>query len=214
MIRKYFNFFNCFSFLIWKKNYHFIKKSYCLSRNASSFMKISLRFCLSGQTLNVIMENISNTYDASICSGHTEFYLFTPGTGFPGTSAGKESSCDAGDLSSIPMLGSSPRERIDYSLQYSWASPVPQMVKNPPAMQQTWVRSLIWEDPLEEGMATHSSILSWRSPMDWGAWRNSPWGHKESDTTWTTKHTHTHRHTDTHTHKGHFLSIRWTDFSS
>ena len=43
------------------------------------------------------------------------------------------------------------------------------MVKNPPAMQETWVRSLGWEDPLEEGMATHSSILAWRNPMDRGA---------------------------------------------
>ena len=44
------------------------------------------------------------------------------------------------------------------------------MVKNPPAMQETWVRSLGWEDPLEEGMATRSSILAWRIPMDRGAW--------------------------------------------
>ena len=45
------------------------------------------------------------------------------------------------------------------------------MVKNPPAMQETWVQSLSWEDPLEEGMATHSSILAWRLPMDRGAWQ-------------------------------------------
>ena len=44
------------------------------------------------------------------------------------------------------------------------------MVKNPPAVWKTWVRSLGWEDPLEEGMATHSSILAWRIPMDRGAW--------------------------------------------
>ena len=43
------------------------------------------------------------------------------------------------------------------------------MVKNPPEMQETWVRSLAWEDPLEEGVATHSSILAWRIPMDGGA---------------------------------------------
>ena len=47
---------------------------------------------------------------------------------------------------------------------------VTQMVKNPPAMQETWVRSLGWENPLEEGMATHSSILAWRIPMYRGAW--------------------------------------------
>ena len=43
--------------------------------------------------------------------------------------------------------------------------------QNPPAMQDTWVRSLGWEDPLEEGMVTHSSILAWRIPMDRGAWQ-------------------------------------------
>ena len=46
-----------------------------------------------------------------------------------------------------------------------------QIIKNPPAMQETWVRSLGWEDPLEEGMATHSSILAWRIPVDRGAWQ-------------------------------------------
>ena len=51
------------------------------------------------------------------------------------------------------------------------ASLVALMVKNPPAMQETWVRSLGWDDPLEEGMATHSSILAWRIPMDRGAWQ-------------------------------------------
>jgi len=45
------------------------------------------------------------------------------------------------------------------------------MAKNLPAIQETWVRSLGWEDPLEEGMATHSSILAWRIPMDRGAWQ-------------------------------------------
>jgi len=48
---------------------------------------------------------------------------------------------------------------------------VVQSVKNSPAMWETWVRSLGWEDPLEKGMATHSSILAWRIPMDRGAWR-------------------------------------------
>ena len=51
------------------------------------------------------------------------------------------------------------------------ASLMVQMVKNLPAMQETWVRSLDWEDPLEEVMATHSSILAWRIPMDKKAWR-------------------------------------------
>ena len=72
----------------------------------------------------------------------------------------------------------SPGEGIGYPLQYYWTSLVAQMVKNLPAMRKTWVQSLEWEDPLEEGMATHSSILAWRIPMDRGAW-----GHKELDMT-------------------------------
>ena len=54
------------------------------------------------------------------------------------------------------------------------------MVKTPSAMQETWVGSRGWEDPLEEGMATHSSILAWRTPMDKETWWASLWGHKES----------------------------------
>ena len=54
-------------------------------------------------------------------------------------------------------------------------------MKNPPAMQDTWVRPLGWEDPLEEGMATHSSIVAWRIPMDRVGY--SPWGRTESDMT-------------------------------
>ena len=57
------------------------------------------------------------------------------------------------------------------------------MVKSPPAMQETWVQSLGCEDPLEEGMATHSSILAWSTPMDRGAWRVMIHGVTESDTT-------------------------------
>ena len=61
---------------------------------------------------------------------------------------------------------------------------VAQTVKNPLAIWETWVQSLGWEDPLEEGMATYSSILAWRIPMDRGGlWANSSWGHKESDMT-------------------------------
>ena len=57
------------------------------------------------------------------------------------------------------------------------------MVKNPPAMRETWIRSLGWEDPLEKGKATHTSILAWRIPMDRGAWRVTVHGVEESDTT-------------------------------
>ena len=64
----------------------------------------------------------------------------------------------------IPGSGRSPEEGIGYLLQYSWASLVAQLVKNQPAMRETLVRSLDWEDPLEKGKATHSSILAWRIP--------------------------------------------------
>ena len=57
------------------------------------------------------------------------------------------------------------------------------MVKNLPAMPETWVQSLGWEDLLEEGVATHSSIPAWRIPMDREAWKAGPWGHKQSDMT-------------------------------
>ena len=85
--------------------------------------------------------------------------------GFPGGSAGKESACNVGDLDSIPGLGRRPGKGIGYPLQYSWASVVAQLVKNLPAMWETWVGSLGWEDPLEKGKATHSSILAWRTPL-------------------------------------------------
>ena len=84
--------------------------------------------------------------------------------GFPCGSAGKESACNEGDSGSIPGLRRSAGEGIGYPLQYSWASLVAQLVKNPPTMWETWVRSLGWEDPLEQGKATHSSILAWRIP--------------------------------------------------
>ena len=90
--------------------------------------------------------------------------------GFPGSSTGKESTCNVGEPSSIPRSGRSPGERIGYPLhplQSSFGFPQPkELVKNSPAMQETWVRSMGWEDPLEEDMATRSSILPWRIPMD------------------------------------------------
>ena len=78
---------------------------------------------------------------------------------------------NAGDSSSTPGLGRSGREGIGYPFQYSWASLVAKLVKNPCAMQETWVRSLGQEDPLEEGVATHSSTLAWKIP-----WTEEPGG--------------------------------------
>ena len=88
--------------------------------------------------------------------------LFIATWGFPSSSAGKESACNRGDPGSIPGLGRPAGEGIGYPLQSSWASLMAQLVKNLPAMQETWVWSLGWEDPLEKGTATHSNILAWR----------------------------------------------------
>ena len=86
------------------------------------------------------------------------------GRSFPDSSAGKESTCNAGDPSSILGSGKSAGEGIGYPLQYPWALLVAQLVKNPPAFWETWVQSLSCEEPLETGKATHSSILAWRIP--------------------------------------------------
>ena len=80
------------------------------------------------------------------------------------SSVGKEPSCNAGDPGLIPGWGRATEEE-EYPLQYSWASLEAKLVvKNPPAMQETWVRSLSWEDSLGKGKATHPSILVWRIP--------------------------------------------------
>ena len=79
--------------------------------------------------------------------------------GFPSGLESKESACNAGDLSSIPGSGRSPGEGIGYPLQYSWGSLVAHLVENPPAMWETWVQSLVQEDPLEKGMATTPVFL-------------------------------------------------------
>ena len=84
--------------------------------------------------------------------------------GFPDSSAGKESACNAEDPGVILGSGRSAGEETGYPFQYSWASVVAQLVKNPPEMWKTWVPSLGWEDPLEKGKASHSSILAWRIP--------------------------------------------------
>jgi len=98
--------------------------------------------------------------------------------GFPDSSVGKGSACNAGDHGSTPGSGRSTGEGIGYPLQYSWASLVAQLVKNLPAMQETWVDPWVGKS-------------SWRRerlpiPVFWpGEFHGlySPWGHKESDTT-------------------------------
>ena len=98
--------------------------------------------------------------------------------GFPGNSAGKESACNAGDPGLIPGEGTS------YPRQFSWASLVAQMVKNPSAIQETWIWSLSWEDSLKKGQATHSSILVWRIPWRGESGRLQSMGHKRVRHDW------------------------------
>ena len=80
--------------------------------------------------------------------------------GFPNSSVGKESTCNAGHPGSIPGSGRSTGEGKDYPFQYSWASIVAQLIKNPPTMWETWVQSLGWKDPRGKENATHSSVLA------------------------------------------------------
>ena len=109
-----------------------------------------------------------------VCFRHSSCFrdsrILLPEWGFPYSSGGKESACNAGDPSSILGSGRPPGEGIGYPLQYSWASFVAQTVKNPPVMRETWVQSLGWVVLLEEGMATHSSMFARRIPMDRNAW--------------------------------------------
>ena len=81
--------------------------------------------------------------------------------GFPGSSAGKESTRSVEDLGSVPGLGKYDGEGLGYPLQSTWASLLALILKNLPALQETWVQSLGWEDLLEKGKATHSRILTW-----------------------------------------------------
>ena len=127
------------------------------------------------------------------------------GTTELGSSAGKEYACNAGDPGSHLRSGISPADGIGYLLQYSWASLVAQSIKKPPAMRfDPWVWSLGWENPQEEGMATHFGILAWRIPMDRGAWRAIVHGVAKSWTWLSDEAQHSsiclYMHVCTHTH--------------
>ena len=85
--------------------------------------------------------------------------------GFPDSSAGKESACNAGNPSLVPGFGKSAGEGLGYPLQYSWVSLVAQLVKNPSVCNLGDLGLILgWEDPLEKGKATKFSILAWRIP--------------------------------------------------
>ena len=115
------------------------------------------------------------------------FLIFKKAEG-NGSSAGKESACNEGNPGLIPGSGRSPGERIGYPRQCSWASLVTQTVKNPPVMRETWVRSLGWEDPLEEGMATHLVILLGEPPRTEKPGRLQSMVSQRAGHDWATKH--------------------------
>ena len=119
------------------------------------------------------------------------YWVFLHLWGFPDSSVGKESACNAGDPSSIPGWGRSTGEGIGYPLPYFGASLVGHLVKNPPAMRETWVWSLSWENPLEESMAAHCSILAripWKEEPD----GLQPIGSQRIGHEWVTKHSRAH----------------------
>ena len=112
-----------------------------------------------------------------------EFYLYETLSGFSDSSAGKESTCNAGDPGSIPGLGRSSGKGIGYPLQYSWASLVAQTVKNLPAMRETWVRSLGWKVPWRRAWHPTAVCLPGESSRQRSLAGYSPRGCKELDTT-------------------------------
>ena len=128
---------------------------------------------------HIVANHVTGLQNSNLISIHN-FHDFFKGRvlspGFPDSLVGKESTCNAGDPTSIPGLGISAGEGIGCPLHYSWAFLVTLMVKNPPAMWEIWVRSLGWEDPLEKGKATH--FVFWLGEFH-GLY--SPWGHKELD---------------------------------
>ena len=95
--------------------------------------------------------------------------------GFSGSSVGIQFACNAGDPGSILQLRRSPGEGIGYPLQYSWASLMAQMAKNPLTMRETWVWFLGWEDPLEEGKQPTPIFLPGESPWQRSLMGYSPW---------------------------------------
>ena len=121
------------------------------------FSQINIQHCM---LMNVRAKKIQEVHWEEYTHNKNQQRLCLSTLGFPDCSVGKESACKAGDPGSIPGLGRSAGEGVGYPLQYSSASVVAQLVINLPAMQETWVRSLGWEDPLEKGKATHSSVLS------------------------------------------------------
>ena len=136
--------------------------SFCLqSLQAAGSFPMRWLFESGGQSIGV---SIPVSIQGWFPLGLAHLVMFKMFKCFPYSSLGKESASNAGDPSSIPGSGRSPGEGIGYQLQYTWFSLVAQLVKNLPAMWETWIWYLGWEDLLGKGKVTHSSILAWRIP--------------------------------------------------
>ena len=134
--------------------------------------------CLQPLNCEFILENHPDSLNSILSTWDNFFMSLMVSLGFPSSSTGEESACNAADPGSIPGSGRSPGEGTGYPLQCFGASLVTQTVTNPPAMWETGVQSLGWEDPLEEGMTTHS----WRILMDRGACQAKVCGITKSQT--------------------------------
>ena len=164
----------------------------CLRLNPDSILQCDLCLISYSQKIGIKNETMNARHSVlSKCS--TNFMYLSVYLSLVVSSAGKKSTCNAGDPGLIPGLGRCLEEGIRYPLQYSWASVVAQMIKNSTAIWETWVWFLGWEDPLEEGMATHFSTLAWRIPMDRGAWWITVHGSQTAGHDRATKHTHTYQ---------------------
>ena len=144
-----------------------------LHSRVSHLLRLSLKlWCFSVQKgvhltgLRLLALDTHSTHSAGpwLASGNLNICRAPHSLGFSDSSVGKESAYNAGDPGLIPGSGRCPREGIGCPLQWSWASLVAQLVKNPPTMPETWFQSLGWEDPLEKGKAIHSSILACKVP--------------------------------------------------
>ena len=120
-------------------------------------------------------------------------HVFIQSLGFPSSSAGKESACNVADPGLIPGSGKSPGERMGYPLQYSWASLVAQMVKKPPAVWETWVRSLGWEDRRRRAWQPTPVFLPGESPWTEEPGRLQSMGLQRIIHHWATRHSTAHR---------------------
>ena len=127
---------------------------------------------------------------------------------FPGSSAVKESACNSGDSGSSPGSGRSHGEGIGYPFQYSWASLVAQAVKNPPALWETWVQSVVGKIPWRRAWQPTLVVLPRKSLGQRSLAGCSPWGHEEVIHDWATKHSTQHA---LNKHPGQFLQSKQAD---